>query len=199
MRIAVLSETAGLLRRGRRPDVDNVQTAGTCVRADRVGEAGILVDGDVVRRAELVVDRRWLELDRWVPDVAQLSQVEDLNAVLTGRIRHHEGVVAIDLDVTPCRRPGLGRQVPEIDGVLRIGHLDERRAVGSADEGVLAIAVAPTPDVVAVAAADLGELQVGQQVDAIAREDVGEAARTGGRFLERVGDELLAAVAVNRQ
>ncbi len=96
-------------------------SAGLAAAARRhdVGEAGVLVDDDVVGAVDRFVERRFFEGLRRVGDGAQLRQIEHLHAVLTDVIRHHEGVVSVDFHVAP----GVGRRA---FGSRQVGHEDGR-------------------------------------------------------------------------
>lgn len=79
--IAVEREAPGHQGHGRRLDVHDVEAAETLVGAHDIGEAGLLVDGDVVRIAEADEKGRGREHHRRRGDVAQLREIEDLEAV----------------------------------------------------------------------------------------------------------------------
>ena len=173
--------TAGEGGPGRLADVDHVERAAArlaaAIGADRVGEARLLVDRDVVRARDPVVVRRLGEHDRIALHVAQLREVEHLHAVRTGAVGHDVGVVPVDLDVAP--EVGVGalvhRQVAEHARIGGIGDVHEGGAVGAADERVLAVGlrIGPAPDVVQVDAApgaEGAERKVGEQVHPLAVE-----------------------------
>ena len=66
----------------------------------RVGESGLLVDGDVVGVAKSDVARHRCEHHRPVGDLQHLGQVHHLHAVV-GRLADDERVVVVHLDVPP--------------------------------------------------------------------------------------------------
>ena len=86
-------------------DVDHVEAAparlAAAAAADGVRETGFLVDHDVVRTEHAIVTGRLLEHHRGIADLPQLGEVEDLDAVRAGVVRHDEGVVGVGLDVAP--------------------------------------------------------------------------------------------------
>ena len=103
--------------------VDHVQPATarftTCAAPDRVRKSGGLVDDDVVGTVDLAVMRRFLEGHGRIADVTQLSEIEDLHAVLSGAVGDDEHVIAIHLHVTPGTCSGCFRlgQIAEVHRV----------------------------------------------------------------------------------
>ena len=86
----------------RRREVDEVWPAAAGAGADRVGEAALFIDDDVVGFAKAVEMESLFERhDARAVELAQLAEVEDLHAVASG-LRHDERVVLVDLHVTPA-------------------------------------------------------------------------------------------------
>ena len=157
-------------------------------RAHRVGEAGVLVDRDVVRVADLFIDGVGVDGDRCVVrvDVAQSREVEDLDAV-AGAVFDDVRVVPVDLHVAVQLGYPVGRQVGDEHRVLRVARVDERAPVGPArDHPFLAgLRVGPAPHVVpgaavdaARAAADLVHRQERHEIHPVAGERAGEPMHT---------------------
>src|SRR5690606_26268716 len=126
----------------RLADVDHVQPASAAVGAaatsDGVGEAGLLIDDDVVGATDAVVRRARRKRGGRTRDAAELGEVEDLNAVRPRVVGDDEGVIGVYLDVTPdavvcARRWG---QTSYEQGVRGLGHVDEGGAVGTPDQCV---------------------------------------------------------------
>ena len=159
-------------------------TAGipAATRTDRVGEAGFLVDHDVVHAADLVVERVMGQGERLPVVLPQSRQIEDLHAVFGGVVGDHEYVVLVDLHVPPARtrcRFGLGK-VPDEHRVGRVGDVHDPSPVAASHDGVVAIGfrVGPAPDIVdahAAGAAQLRDRHVGHEIHRIASEGGGFA------------------------
>ena len=139
VRIAVGAEAAGERRSQRILHVDHVQACSTglaaLARAHGIGEAGILVDHDVVRAAKISVPGILGEGDRRRGHVAQTVQVEHLQAVVL-RLGNDQRIVSVGLDVAPGRIAGMGREIAQAQRMLGIGDVDEGRAVVESDQGV---------------------------------------------------------------
>ena len=205
-----IGEAAGELRMLRVLQVHHVEPAAAGLAAaagahdERV--AGHRVDRDVVRAVDAAVVGVLRELLRRGARAPEPGEVEDLHAVLARAIGHDEDVVPVDLEVAPDRRRRRLRlrQAAEVAGTVRVRDVDERRAVGPADEGVLLarLRIGPAPDVVdlrAAAATDLLDRQERKQRRLLAIEHPGLAAgagdvpaRDGGRAHHRRGEGALA-------
>ncbi len=161
-------------------DVHHEKRARAQVGADQVGEAGLLVDVEVVHRVDAGEAGGGGEgLGSRQPP--QLPEVEDLHAVRADAVRHDEGVVAVDPHVAVARARGVGGEEAEVDRRLRLGDVDERRAGRLDEQGVLParLRVGPAPEVGGVAAAGLRVGQEAQQVDPLAGVGAGETGDTG--------------------
>ena len=180
--VAVGTEAAGVGGVKGVLDVDHGQTAAAGAAADAVGEAGVFVDDDVVGVAPAGVVGVFGEGDGRVGDVAQAREVEDLHAVAAG-FADDEGVVVVNLDVAPGGVAGVWGQVAHVDGVFRIADVHEGRAAGAAHDGVLdaGLGIGPAPNVVATAAADVGQGHEGEQVHVVAGVSAGKTAHTRRR------------------
>lgn len=173
-------------RRGWSVDGHHVRETGERVGTgtDRVREAGVLVDGDVVRRAVPEVVRVDVVGRVATVPVAQPGEVEDLYPMV-GVLGDDVSVVGEHLDVAPGRTADVrrGRQDAEDDGTLGVRDGDEDRAVRRADEGIVlpALRVGPAPDVVDEGRPELRVRDVAQHVDPVTREEVGGHASHAGR------------------
>ena len=168
-----------------RGEVDDVQAAAASVRRDRIGESAPLVNGQVVRRAEVPIEHIGGKGPgrRHVP---QAGQVEHLDAVRAGIVGNDVGVVGVDLDVPPDGFIGLrGQSAQEYRG-FRVGDVHEGRAVAQSHERELLAGrgIGPAPDVVAAGAAHRVKRHAAGERDAHAREVPGAAVdasrRAGG-------------------
>ena len=143
---------AGQVARRRQPE--RRPFARRVPEADDVREAGVLVDHDVVRRADPRVHRVRGERDRVAGEAAEARQVEHLHAVVARIVGDDVGVVAVDLDVAPDRRQLVARrELAHEAGELGGGEVHEGRPVGRAHQGVFGARqrVGPAPDVVVAA------------------------------------------------
>ena len=163
-----------------------MQSAAAGVRRHRIGEARGLVDRQVVRRSEAVVERVGGPCGRR-RHAPQASQIENLHAVVTGIVRDDVRVVPIDLDVAPGGIPGFRRQPSQENRVSRVGNVDEGRAVGHAHQGVFpaGLRVRPSPDVVAARTAHGVEGHPPFERDALARIVAGAAVHASRRAAVR--------------
>ena len=139
-----------------------------------------------------------------------MRETEDLHAVGASIFGDDESVVVVDFDVAPGGASGpfgLG-QVAHKDRIERIGDIDEGGAVAAADEGVVAARhrVGPAPEVVdprAEPSADLGDGQIGHQIDAGAGERGGDAVGAGdplpGQFAGGLGARQVGETATTQQ
>ena len=89
-------------------DVDHVEAAPARLaphaRSQDERGAALLVDGDVVRARESLVQRVGLEGGRHAADIAKPREVEDLHAVPPSAIGYHQGMGVEHFDVTPDGR-----------------------------------------------------------------------------------------------
>ena len=152
----VVREATGKGRSGGGLDINHVQPAAagvtTAVGADHIGEARLLVDGDVVGTVNPVVDRERLNPRGRLGDLPQSRQVHDLHSVALGLIGHDEGVAVVYLDVAPAARKrtlgeGEERGMHRTLGVLEV---HERGPLGMAHERPLRARhrIGPAPHVV---------------------------------------------------
>ena len=198
-----------------RAHVDHVKTAAArlaaAVRAHHVGEAGGLVDRDVVRARDAVVQRRFAKGGGRIVHVAQLSQIQDLHPVRARQVGHDERMVPVHLDVAPAAGMGAGcqRQHAGQNGVGRIRQAHEGRPRGVAHQRPLGacLRVGPAPQIaeLALVTGDRVEVhaqilrgQPRQQIDVATGVRAREAPRAGGQRHQvvqgLVGSSLHAAV-----
>jgi len=134
-------------------DVDGMKSPTCGVGSHRVGETGLLVDGDVVGVAKPDVARHRCDHHRPVSDLQHLGQVHHLHAVV-GRLADDEGVVVVHLDVAPeagCR--GCGHTSHK-QGIHRIRDVHNGQPVVAPKQHEFALGsrIHPPPTVVAVGA-----------------------------------------------
>lgn len=149
--VGLLDIATGERRSSGIGQVEEKRSAGAGVRAEHVREADVLVDLDVVSVSDGGVARGLAERDRRRGDVAQLGQVEHLDAG-PASLADDVGVICVDLDVVVVRVGQVRRQVAETDRILRVGDVDERRAVVAPQDRVFSSGqrVGPTLEVTAV-------------------------------------------------
>src|SRR5205085_2811031 len=97
---AAADELAGAVRHGVAASVHAGRATGGGAAPGEIGVAGLLVDGEGVRAADVVVVRGLGEGLRRKGDVAELGQVEDLRTVV-GYLADNVEVVTVDLDAAP--------------------------------------------------------------------------------------------------
>jgi len=141
--------TPGEERIVRRAQVHHVQAASAGVRRHGVGEARRLVDRQIMRILEAVIQHIGREFLR-PRHLPQAPQIEYLLAVRTGIVGDNVRMVPIDLDVAPDGGPGFRGQSSKENRVLRVGNVNESDAVAHAHQGVLvtALRIGPSPDIV---------------------------------------------------
>ena len=151
-----IGETTGKDRIRGVAQVDHVQATATRraarAAADRVPEARLLVDHDVVRTENALIQTVSLKLYGRIGDIAQAGQVKDLHAVLACAVRHDVGVVLVDLHVPPNRHIGRLRHTKRTQnpGLGGIAYIHERCRIGHTNDGVLpaGFGVFPTPEII---------------------------------------------------
>ena len=159
--------------------IDHMEPASTgltaSARADDVGEAGLLVDNDIVSAGHVVVVECFSKRHRLRSDVSELSEVENLHAVITGSVGDDICVVPIHLDIAPHARGRFFRlrQIAEVTGMESVGHIDKRCSVVSSDQGILSsrLGIGPPPDIIEASAASTADIRNGQegyQIDILA-------------------------------
>ena len=143
-------------------DIDHMQTATACCSGracpNDISVAGVFVNSNIVRRANLVVVGGYAKSDWRVKHGSQQGQIKDLHTMAAG-LRYDKGVIVIYLDVAPRAVGGLGGQITQINRVEGITDVDKGRAIGPSHNSILFVGdrIGPAPDVVAVAAAYLGQ------------------------------------------
>src|SRR5690606_18123818 len=77
------------------------------------------------------------------------GEIEYLHAVIE-RLADDEGVILVDLDVTPNAVFGRGGEIPDVDGPRGIGDIDKSGLGAEAHQRVLTAGerIRPAPDVV---------------------------------------------------
>ena len=176
--------TADKGRLHRLTDVDHVHT-GTA-STSQVRETRLFIDYDVMaalHHVESVASIQEIRIkdNRWIQDVSETGEIEDLHAMCACPVRNDEGVVPIRLDISPQLRAwrvrGL-REVTDEHRVRRVRDVDERRTVVASNESVFAtgLRVRPAPVVIRSDSArgfrggQQRDRDVGQQLDVVAVE-----------------------------
>ncbi len=162
---------------------DDMQPAVAHITAHRISVRTVGINGNVVGAGDAAVVTGFGEGDRRVGHVAQLAQVEDLDAMQARAVSHDVGVVAVRFHVAPDAGDRGGGQVAQVDGVDGVADVHKSQAIGAPHQDVLfaCVRVGPAPTVVAVAAANLADGHESQQVYVVAGECAGIAIYTGGK------------------
>ena len=100
-------------------DVEDVQAAIKSPRADTIGAPCALVDDNVVGIAPAGIEGIGLDGLWRVADAAQLGEVHNLQAV-SSCFRNDEGMVVVDLDVTPHGAARFRWKVGHHHGIDRV-------------------------------------------------------------------------------
>ncbi len=150
--------------------------------ADGDGDASLGLHDEVVSAGDTRVDGVGLEPGGRSGDVAEAGEVEHDEAVASRAVAGEEGVVAERLDVPGAT--GVGGHDPQVHRVRWVGDVEDRHAVGDADQGVLAarVGVGPAPrvaDAVPVLAAQGGNGEEGEEIHVVALEACGVAVDAG--------------------
>ena len=126
------------------------------------------------------------EYHRRFRDAQQLGEIEDLHAVVTGKIRDDECVIVVGLDVPPMV-VGIGGagQAAQIHGLLGIGDFHKRGLVGHGHQGEFPSAggIGPTPNIRAAAgshnAAHMLDVEPAFHIDPVAGIGAREPVHAG--------------------
>ena len=135
-------------------DVDGVKPSASGVGAHRVGEPGLLVDGDVVRVAKSDVARHRSKHHGPLRDFQHLGQVHHLHAVVGG-LADDERVVVVHLDVAPEAGCGGRRHTSHEQRIHRIRDVHNGQPIVAPKQDKLPVRrrIHPPPTVVAVGTA----------------------------------------------
>ncbi len=182
MGVAVCTEAAGVCGRQGILNVDKMQPARTGACADGIGITAVLIDHDVVSAAKAGEMGVLTERHRRVGDRPQAGQVKHLHPVRP-RLADDKSMIGVNLDIPPAGTRTVGREISQVDRVLRIRDVDKGGARRAAHDCILfsVLRVRPAPDVIPAAPANGGERQECQQVHVVAGIRAGKSCNTGGQ------------------
>ena len=148
-------KTTGKYGSCRLAQIDHVQATTarftTCTASHRVRKSRFFVDNDVMSTENARIVGRFFKCNRF-SYIAKLCEVENLNSVLSGTISDDIGVILIHLHIPPnAHRCGFRHiEFAQIDWIVGVGDVHERRLVGKTHNGVFAasLGVFPAPEVI---------------------------------------------------
>jgi len=178
MCVAIGAEAASI-RRLQIGDVHDVKAAATAVGSNRVGTGCVLIDHNVVRIAEIteVGIRRMLSRGGHTPEP---EEVVDLHSMTTG-LAHEVGTVVVHLDVPPSAGACVRPNVHKVLRIHWIGDIHEHNTLTNTVDCILisSLGVGPTPNVIPPRLTEIGQWNVGEQIDTTAGVGTSHAIHAG--------------------